>query len=173
MTYTRNAAAAVLFAGFIGTVVAANYAVTHYQPITVWPGILAPAGVLFAGLAFTFRDLLQRLTGSWLVVAAAILAGSILSFALGGGRIAVASGVAFLLAETADFAVFTWLQDRTFVGAVAASNAVGLLIDSLIFLGIAFGSMQFLPGQIIGKVWMTVLALAILIPLRRAVPQPT
>jgi uncharacterized PurR-regulated membrane protein YhhQ (DUF165 family) len=164
--------AAILAAGFIGTIVAANYAVTHWQPIEVWPGILAPAGVLFAGLAFTLRDLLQRVTGGPGYPAAAIGIGSLISLFLGDGRVALAGACAFLVSELIDLGVFTTLHRRTFLGAVAASNAAGLVVDSLIFLSIAFGSLAFLPGQIIGKAWMTGLALLVLIPVRRRIPQP-
>jgi putative transposase len=37
--------------------------------------------------------------------------------------------------------------------AVAASNLVGLVIDSVLFLQVAFGSLDFIEGQIIGKIW--------------------
>jgi hypothetical protein len=45
---------------------------------------------------------------------------------------------------------------------VAASNAVGLAADSLIFLWLAFGSLAFLPGQLLGKAWMTLAAVAVI-----------
>jgi hypothetical protein len=35
------------------------------------------------------------------------------------------------------------------------SNTVGLLIDSWLFLTIAFGSLAFFWGQVVGKAWMT------------------
>jgi hypothetical protein len=41
------------------------------------------------------------------------------------------------------------------------------VIDSLIFLWLAFGSLEFLPGQIIGKAWMVLLALPLMAYLRR------
>ena len=37
----------------------------------------------------------------------------------------------------------------------------------LLFLLLAFGSLQYLPGQIVGKAWMTLLAVAVLWLLRR------
>jgi len=51
--------------------------------------------------------------------------------------------------------------------AVAASSIVGLIIDSLIFLYLAFGSLAFLEGQVIGKAWMVLLSLPVIAWLRR------
>jgi hypothetical protein len=36
---------------------------------------------------------------------------------------------------------------------------VGLIADSILFLWLAFGSLDFLAGQIVGKLWMVVLSL--------------
>ena len=71
------------------------------------------------------------------------------------------------LRESADFAVYTPLRKRNWLGAVAASNVVGLIADSVIFLWLAFDSLQYLPGQVVGKTWMTLLAVAVLWLLRR------
>ena len=43
--------------------------------------------------------------------------------------------------------------------AVLASGVVGLIADSVLFLWLAFGSLDFLAGQIVGKLWMVVLSL--------------
>jgi uncharacterized PurR-regulated membrane protein YhhQ (DUF165 family) len=75
--------------------------------------------------------------------------------------------VAFLLSELADFAVYTPLRRRTWLGAVAASNTVGLVIDSALFLWLAFGSLEFLAGQVVGKAWMTALAVVLMALWRR------
>lgn len=146
-------------AAYIATIVAANLAVAMLPPVQVWPGILAPAGVLFAGLALGLRDLVQDRLGRGAVVAA-ILFGAILSAAF-NLQLALASMVAFTVSELADMAVYTPLRSRNWYWAVAASGVVGLVLDSLLFLSIAFGSLAFLPGQIIGKAEMTILFLAV------------
>jgi uncharacterized PurR-regulated membrane protein YhhQ (DUF165 family) len=152
--------------GYIGTIFAANWAITHVGLVPVGFGLLAPAGVYAAGLAFTFRDLTQETLGRWWT-AGAILAGAGLS-ALLSPQLALASGIAFLVSEGLDLAVYTPLRARGYwLGAVAASNTVGLVVDSVLFLALAFGSLQFLPGQIVGKAWMTLLAVALLWLLRR------
>lgn len=148
-------------AAYIGTIVAANWAVATYGPIPVGLGLAAPAGVLFAGLAFTLRDLLHEAAGvRW--VLAAITAGTALSVAIAGPGLALAAGAAFLLSELADLAVYTPLRRRRWLTAVAASNLVGLVVDSALFLWLAFGSLAFLPGQILGKTYLTVAAVTLL-----------
>ena len=151
-------------AGYIATIIAANWAVAAFGLVPVGFGLLGPAGVYFAGLAFTLRDLTQDSLGRrWTVVA--IVVGAVVSAAV-SPALALASGIAFLFSELADFAVYTPLREKHWLGAVAASNVVGLTIDSALFLWLAFGSLEFLPGQIIGKLWMTLAALPIIIGLR-------
>ncbi len=129
--------------------------------LPVAPGLMAPSGVLLAGLALVLRDLVQRRLGKgWAI--AAILAGALLSYLLAPPALVVASAVAFLLSELADFAVYTPLQERRLILAVVASSVVGLVIDSVVFLFLAFGSLDFLAGQIVGKAWMVLLAIPLI-----------
>lgn len=134
--------------------------------VPVWPGIKAPSGVLMIGLALVLRDIVQRRLGPK-VGLAAILVGTAISGFLAPPAIVMASMAAFLLSELADFAVYTPLQRNHFVAAVAASGVIGLLVDSVVFLQLAFGSLDFLSGQIIGKLWMILLALPLMLLLRR------
>ena len=126
--------------------------------VPVAPGLMAPSGVLTVGLALVLRDLVQRRLGRWWSLAA-IAVGAALSAVLAPPALVVASTAAFLLSELADFAVYTPLQQRRFILAVIASSAVGLIVDSMLFLWLAFGSLDFLAGQIVGKAWMVVLSL--------------
>lgn len=162
--------AAVLF---VGTVWAANYAVKHWGIVNVGFGLSAPAGVYFVGLAFTLRDLVHRALGR-LVVVFCILAGAVLSYLLEanvtipGGVIALAgaSAIAFLVSESADMAVYEPIRKRGWIPAVLASNVAGILIDSALFLWLAFGSLSFFWGQVVGKAWMTLVALPVIWALR-------
>ena len=126
--------------------------------VPVGPGLMAPSGVITIGLALVLRDLVQRRLG---VVAAvgAIVAGASISALIAPPQLVMASAVAFLLAELADLAVFTPLQKRGLVLAVLASSVVGLVVDSMLFLQLAFGNLEFLPGQVVGKAWMVLLSL--------------
>lgn len=152
---------------YIGTITAANWAITHHGPIPVWPGIVAPAGVLFAGLAFTLRDTIHENAGPrWTL--AAIAGGTALSLTYGPPRVALAAAVAFALSELADLAVYTPLRRRSRIAAVAASNTVGFVADSVLFLSLAFGSLTYLPGQIVGKAWATAVVVAAMFAARAA-----
>ena len=56
--------------------------------------------------------------------------------------------------------------------AVVASSCVGLIVDSVVFLGLAFGSLEFLPGQVVGKLWAVLIAVPLIGLLRRVTPTP-
>jgi uncharacterized PurR-regulated membrane protein YhhQ (DUF165 family) len=118
------------------------------------------------GLALVLRDLVQRRLGVGFS-AAAVLAGAALSGFLAPPALVIASAVAFLLSEFADLAVYTPLQKRGLVMAVLASSVVGLVVDSIAFLWLAFGSLDFLAGQVIGKAWMVLAALPFVHLLRK------
>ena len=145
-------------AAFVATVFGANWALGEFGIVPIGFGLMAPAGVFFAGAAFTCRDMLHDAMGRPAVVTAIVI-GAGLSWFL-EPTFAVASGVAFLVSELGDFAVYTPLRSRGWLRAVAASNVVGLVLDSALFLWLAFGSLDFIEGQIVGKFYMTVAAIA-------------
>ena len=171
----RRLEGAIFLVGFGLCIPAANWLIgnagTACVPdgpclIPVAPGLMAPSGVLMIGLALVLRDLVQRRLGlGWAL--GAILAGTALSGLLAPPALVLASALAFLLSEAADLAVYTPLQRRGLVWAVLASSAVGLAVDSLVFLQVAFGSLDYLPGQIIGKAWMVLISLPLVHWLRR------
>lgn len=134
--------------------------------IPVAPGIDAPSGVPMIGLALVLRDLVQRRLGfAW--AAGAIVAGALLSALVAPPALVLASAAAFFISEFADLAVYTPLQRRQLLLAVFASSVVGLVVDSAVFLYLAFGSLDYLAGQVIGKAWMVLLALPCIVWLRR------
>jgi uncharacterized PurR-regulated membrane protein YhhQ (DUF165 family) len=160
---------------FCLTIPAANWMIGHVGTVCVLngpclvpvaPGIMAPSGVLMVGAALVLRDLVQRRLGIEFVIGA-IIAGAAISAGLAPPALVLASAVAFLLSEFADFAVYTPLARRRLVAAIIASSVVGLVVDSIVFLWLAFGSLEFLVGQIIGKLWMVLLAVPFVSYLRR------
>jgi len=160
---------------FIATIPAANWMIGNLGTvcvpngpclIPVAPGLMAPSGVLMVGLALVLRDLAHRQLGPlWAI--GAILSGAALSAALAPPALIVASCAAFLLSELADFCVYAPLQRRRFLLAVAASGLVGAVIDSAVFLYLAFGSLAYLPGQVVGKLLMIALSVPIIAAARR------
>jgi uncharacterized PurR-regulated membrane protein YhhQ (DUF165 family) len=173
---TRRRREGLLFLALFGlTIPAANYLIQHvgtvcvpHGPclIPVFPGLDAPSGVLMIGVALVLRDLVQRRLGV-LAAALAILVGAALSAFLAPPALVIASAVAFLLSEFADLGVYTPLARRRFVVAVVASSIVGLVVDSIVFLWLAFGSLDFLAGQVVGKAWMVLLSIPLVAWLRR------
>jgi len=134
--------------------------------VPVAPGLMAPSGVAMVGIALVFRDLVQRRLGT-AISALAILVGSGLSALFAPASLVVASATAFFLSEFADLAVYTPLARRRLVAAVIASSCVGLVVDSIVFLWLAFGSLDFLAGQVAGKAWMVLLSIPLVAWLRR------
>jgi queuosine precursor transporter len=155
---------AACLAGYILTIFAANWAISRFGFVSVWPGIQAPAGVYFAGLALVLRDAVQVLLGRRVSVAA-IPIGAALSWFV-APALAVASGTAFLLSESADWAVFTPLQHRGWNRALVASTIIGACVDSAVFLWLAFHSLEFWQGQVVGKLTMTLLAVMVCAAIR-------
>jgi uncharacterized PurR-regulated membrane protein YhhQ (DUF165 family) len=177
---TPRATGLVAFLGFMGCIPLANWMIGHVGTfcipggpcvVPVAPGLTAPSGVLVVGLALVLRDLVQRCLGTRAGLLA-ILLGTALSVLVAPRQLVLASGTAFLLSELADFAVYTPLQRRGLVRAVVASSFVGLVFDSAVFLTLAFGSLQFLPGQIIGKAWAVLFSIPLVTAVRRITPVP-
>jgi queuosine precursor transporter len=161
---------------FALTIPAANWLIGHagttcvppHGPclIPVAPGLMAPSGVTMVGIALVLRDLAQRRLGTT-ISALAVLVGGGLSALFAPPALVLASATAFLLSEFADLAVYTPLARRRLVAAVVASTCAGLVVDSIVFLWLAFGSLEFLAGQVVGKSWMVLLSIPFVAWLRR------
>lgn len=170
-------------AAFVGTVIAANYAIGHWgtsafpggpHTIPVGFGYTAPSGVLFVSLALVTRDLAQWAMGrpakprvrDVAAMLALISIGAGVSFGVSAAAVAGASALAFGCSELLDFGLFTVVAPR-WGRAVLAGGLAGAVADSLIFLYVAFGSLAFWQGQVLGKSYGIVLA-ALVIAARRA-----
>lgn len=159
---------------FAATVPAANWMIgnvgTDCAPagpctIPVGFGLQAPSGVLVVGAALVLRDLVQEVGGIRAALAAIAL-GTAISALVAPPALVLASAGAFLLAELTDLIVYTPLRRRRPGLAVVASSLAGALVDSALFLLLAFGSLDYLAGQVIGKLWLSLLAAPVLILLR-------
>jgi len=170
----------IAFVGFLACIPVANWMIGHVGTfcvpngpclVPVAPGLMAPSGVLTVGAALVLRDVVQRCLGLKAGLAAIAL-GTAASITIAPAALVVASGVAFALSELADCAVYTPLQQRRLLVAVVASSMVGLVVDSIVFLTLAFGSLDFLAGQIVGKLWAVAIAVPLVRLLRRVAPTP-
>lgn len=172
----HNKRTTIALVAYMATIPGANWMIHHVgtQPfpggphtIPVGLGYQAPSGVLLIGVALAARDYVQRGVGR-IPTLAAIAAGCALAW-LVAPALAVASAAAFALGELADLVVFTRLQRRSLPVAVLASGVVGGVIDSLVFLQLAFGSSDFWQGQVLGKS-LVAAACALIVVAVRAVP---
>ena len=135
--------------------------------IPVGFGLMAPSGVLMIGAALFLRDAVHRLLG-WQWAVASIGIGAALSLGLSAPTLVIASVAAFIFSELADLAVYAPLQRKRLILAVLLSGAAGAVVDSAVFLLLAFGSLDFIAGQIVGKILMSILAATALIALAAA-----
>ena len=153
----------------LADIVAARWVI----PVFPWWGIYAPAGVLFIGPILTIRDQLHDRHGTWGVIKI-ILVASVVSWIIGGitnqgllQGIAVASAIAFVGSElVADTGVYASLHHLPWFSRVTASNLVSAPVDSILFVGLAFGvflgepffsSWSFMVGQAVAKVVLATL----------------
>jgi queuosine precursor transporter len=164
---------------YIASVWLANWFVANvghqYDPngphvIPVGFGLEAPSGVLWVGVALVARDLVQQFFGRPFSVGAMLL-GAALSYLVAPG-LALASATAFLFSETADLMVYTPMIRRGYlVIAVFVSSTIGLVVDTFVFLWLAFGELTFWQGQVVGKLWVTALASAAIWLIRKRIPR--
>jgi len=161
---------------FVGSIVLANWLTSTFGFVAVGFGLTATAGTYAAGIALASRDAVQDALGR-LVVIGLVVVGALLSLWLAAPAIALASGVAFLISELIDFAIYTPLRERSRLGdarwslAVVASNVAGAIVDTVVFIGIAFGAAAIwpaMPGQLVGKVWATLAYLLVGLVIARA-----
>jgi len=158
------------FLAYLATIPVANWMIgnigTTCVPngpclVPVGFGLMAPSGVVMIGAALVLRDLVQEKIGfGWAFTA--IICGVVVSAMLSPPALVLASAAAFAISELADLAVYTPLRRKNLSFAVLASGMVGAIIDSMAFLWLAFGSFDYMAGQVVGKLCLSVLAALIL-----------
>lgn len=160
----RTASALGVLAAYLGSVVVVNWLIEQVGTVNAGFGLQAPAGVLLLGPALVLRDAVQWLWGIPTALTVLVI-GAVVSYAVASPAVATASAVAFAISEFIDFLVFTWLAPR-WTRAVLLGGIAGALLDSVLFLQIAFGSIALLPGQVLGKAY-GVIAASLVIRARR------
>ncbi|WP_298837734.1 VUT family protein [uncultured Roseobacter sp.] len=163
-----------MLAGFAACVPLANWLIENVGVtcvpdgpclVPVAPGLDAPSGVLVIGIALVLRDFVQRYLGiRWAMVAIGI--GAVLSLLTASPGLVLASVVAFVVSETIDLAVYTPIVKRSLAWAVLASGVAGSVADSFVFVWLAFGTLDYVPGQVVGKLWASLLGFAALAAIR-------
>lgn len=159
----------VLVAVYLAAITTANLLVSAFGP-----SVAIVNAFFLIGLDLVARDHLHdawRGRHLWPRMLALIVAGGVISLALGGsGQIALASMAAFILAGIADAVTYAGLRERAYLLRVNGSNVVGAAVDSLMFPLLAFGLPLLWPivlGQLAAKVAGGALWSAVLAGLRR------
>lgn len=159
-----------LTAAFAATIPLANWLIGNVGTVCIPQGpcllpvgfgLTAPSGVLVVGASLVLRDMVHEAGGAKAALIAIGLGGFLSAF-FAAPALLLASVLAFVLAELADLAVYAPLRERRLMLAVLLSGIAGSVVDSAVFLWIAFGSLDYIAGQTLGKMWMTLLALPIL-----------
>lgn len=137
------AMAAFFFAGkrwaalYVGLMPFINWS---FAAVPTWPipdwfggGMFQPLAIV-TGLVLVVRDFAQREMRHW--IWGAMLAGLVLSTLTSWIQIVVASGLAFLISETVDWAVYTFSK-RPLSQRIMISSAVSAPLDQVVFIGLA------------------------------------
>lgn len=171
-------------ATFLACIVASNWAITHLgvdhgpgapRTLPVGFGLHAPSGVVFAGALFALRDVIHERLGPIAVLVIIIVSAPLTMIAATPG-LAVASVVTFVVAEIVDLLVYRHIRRHGYTGAAIGSNLVSSLIDSALFLGLAFGATQALNGTIgltVGKLEASTITVLVIVAAGRWSPHPS
>ena len=166
----------VLTGLYVGVVVMAQVGTNKIVDVPL-TGLTAPGETFLIGIALSMIEIAHRTAPTrregfvnaqvmvacgW--VASAILAGYLAILNVmspedplfdrlaGTWRIVAASLLAFAVSETIDNSLGTWLRDRVHdAWRVVGTNAISVPLDSIVFLLVAFGSLEFIKGQIVVK----------------------
>jgi uncharacterized PurR-regulated membrane protein YhhQ (DUF165 family) len=192
---------AVLTSLYVAVVVSAQVGTNKIVDVP-WTSLTAPGGTYLIGIALSLIELAHRtaptrregFVNAQVMVACGFAGSALLAAYLailnamspedalfdrlaGTWRIVAGSLVAFAVSETIDNSLGAWLRDRVHDAVrVVATNAVSVPLDSVVFLLVAFGSLEFIEGQIVVKYAVTILfGIPLVLALRRFVrarPEP-
>lgn len=153
----RHVLALASAATFVGLIAVSNWMTAKYGLV----GGLVAAGTFTAGLVLAARDAVREAAGIWASLAC-VAAGVAVSAVMAGPALALASGAAFALSEVVDTSVYEPLRRRSRIRALAWSNLVGSVVDSVLFLALAgFPLWPAVAGQITVK-WVMAVGLPLL-----------
>ena len=116
---------------YVACIVLVNVGFVHVPLVELGPLGMWPPMSLAVGAVFVLRDYAQREVGHRVLLA--MLVGLVLSYYMASPYVAVASAVAFLVSEGADWLVYT-VSKRPFAQRVLVSSAFGTPVDSVVFL---------------------------------------
>lgn len=116
---------------YVALIPLVNWLFAFTPALSVAPGVAFNPLSLLVGFIFIARDYAQRAIGHYIAFAMMLALALTLKFA--GPALALASGAAFIISETADWAVYTFAR-RPFSERVLISTLVAAPIDTFAFL---------------------------------------
>lgn len=131
---------------YIAAIVAVNWMFTAIAPWSTPLGDLYLANVV-VGFIFVLRDYAQREVGHYILFATAVA--GVLTWFMVDPAIALASITAFILSETADWGVYSFLR-RPLSQRILVSSMIAVPLDTLAF--------QYLAGYLTPAAFLTEIA---------------
>lgn len=112
-----------------------SFSAVQTYPIPDWlgGGLFQPLAIV-TGLVLVVRDFAQREIKHW--IWGAMMVGLALSSLTSWVQVVVASGLAFLISETVDWAVYTFSK-RPLSQRIMMSSAASAPLDQIVFIGLA------------------------------------
>lgn len=130
------------FIAYVLAILLVNIGFSYVPMIETPIGMLSPIAIMVGGI-FVLRDYVQKAVGHYVLVGMAI--GAVLSYLLADPFVAIASVLAFVTSELADYALYT-LTKKPFHQRVWVSSLISTPIDTFVFL---FFIQQFTFGTFI------------------------
>lgn len=139
---------AIIFLGlYVLTILGVNLGFSYVPMIDTPLGLLSPMA-LIVGATFVLRDFAQRYAGHYVLLG--MVAGAILSYIFANPFVATASVLAFIVAEGADYVLYS-LTKRPFRDRVLISSAISTPLDTGVFLlgisGFTWGTFVLMIGS--------------------------
>lgn len=137
---------------YLLAIIAANLSIVYFGPAAaIWNAFI------LISLDLTTRDALhERWHQSylWPKMFTLIATGSLLSYLLNAsaGRIALASFLAFAAAGLSDALIYAAMGNRSRLLKMNGSNIISSIVDSTVFVLIAYLPLIIIPGQIMAKI---------------------
>lgn len=138
---------------YIFSVVGANALLSAFGLVPIGFGLVAPAGVYSVGFTLLLRDYVQERYNVKVALVLVVVGGFISAFM--SPSLAFYSTLAFIASELLDTLVYSRFRATGWLLAVWTSNIASAILDSVIFLLLVFSSLDFVEGQIVGKLYAT------------------
>lgn len=153
------------------SIILGNFFVSYFGIVNMF-GLTFPAGALWIGITFSMRDFVQKEWGDgkvWYFMIASTIMTTILGVGLSQlpippWKVALASAVAFIVSESIDWLVY-WMTKLDITWRIIISNLFSTPIDSMLFVGIAFGSFSFLQPPVYGQAIVKYLSGLLVLPI--------